>query len=1013
MGEKLSKYKNPENDANQNVNDESTHRSRTKKKRRKNKSKISLSFLQKKTSADAGSSDENASILSRINKKKVLIAAICAFLVICLAGIIYAAVVIITAPDIETDNIYSMLSQSSILYDDNNEIIDTAFSDQNRTIVEISEIPEHVQYAFIALEDKTFEKHNGFNIIRIFGAIKDAVFNGGRISGTSTITQQLSRNLYLQDEMYTRSLGRKIKEAYYAVKLERELSKDEILEAYLNTIYFGSGYGVQTASQAYFSKDISDVTIAEAAALAAMPQAPTDYALVYAVDATEVNDDTPNLILKTGTTAYLWNDTCKDRMATCLYLMHDQGYITDEEYEEASKVEIKDIVNPNLDALNSFSNYFADYVIETVIQDLEEEAGFSHEKAVNMVYNGGIQIYTTLDSQAQGVIEEEFTYKSNFPTAVPKYYDDNGNILDEYGNVLLYDYDNYFDSQGRFGLSSSEYKKNDDGTLTIYTGKRLNIYDTTVNDTTDYSVEFKNMYMYDDSDILYSISGGYINIPQEYKSRDSKDNLVISAKFFKDYPSFFTEEDGKLYTKEYTLNPQTAQPQGAMTIIDNKTGQIKAMIGGRNTSGRMLFNRATVPQQPGSSIKPLAVYAPALQKSFELQASGKTFSFTNTGFDKQGDKGWGTYLTTASMVDDEPTFIEGRQWPSNSYSGYAGLYTFRQALQKSVNVCAVKILAQVGVNYSADLLEDFGITTVNDSDLNLAALGLGGMSEGTTTLEMASAYSTFVNNGVHKDYSCYTKVTTRNGDLLLEPKVEETKVLDSGVAWIMTDVLRSVVSEGIAGSASISGVSVGGKTGTTDDQFDIWFCGFTPTYSAALWIGNDVNIPLSNYSDGAARLWSRIMSQIDGAYGGSYSSAPSNVVSAKIDTKSGLLATEASGSNVRTEYFTSGTQPTESDTAHKTVQICKDTGYLATPSCSNVETKSGITRPYIPNNKVGDISNELPHYYCNAHNPDPSTYPAEPGKTVTIVTKPALPPEQPSDDDVVDDSDDDDDNDDD
>lgn len=1026
MGEKLSKYKNPENGVNKNVNDEPTHRSRTKKRRSKNKSNSSLSFLKKKTSADAGSGEDQASFLSRIDKKKVLIAAICAFLVICLAGIIYAAAVIITAPDIETDNIYSLLSQSSVLYDDDNEIIDTAFSDQNRTIVEISDIPEHVQYAFIALEDKTFEKHNGFNIIRIFGAIKDAVFNGGRISGTSTITQQLSRNLYLQDEMTTRSLGRKIKEAYYAVQLEHELTKDEILEAYLNTIYFGSGYGVQTASQAYFSKDINDVTIAEAAALAAMPQAPTDYALVYAVDATEVNDDTPNLIFKTGTTAYLWNDTCKDRMATCLYLMHDQGYITDEEYEEASKVEIKDIVNPNLEALSSFSNYFADYVIETVIQDLQDEAGYSYEKATDLLYNGGIQIYTTLDSQAQGVIETEFASKSNFPIAVPQYYDNDGNILDENGNVLLYDYDNYFDSHGRFVLSSSEYKKNDDGSLTIYAGKRLNIYDTTVNDQTDYSVEFKNMYMYDDSDILYSISGGYVNIPQPYKSRDSKDNLVISADFFDDYPNFFTEEDGKLYTKEYTLNAQTAQPQGAMTIIDNKTGQIKAMIGGRNTSGRMLFNRATVPQQPGSSIKPLAVYAPALQKSYELEKSGKKFNFTETGFDKQGAEGWGSYLTTASMVDDEPTFIEGRQWPSNSYSGYAGLYTFRRALQQSVNVCAVKILAQVGVNYSADLLEDFGITTVNDSDLNLAALGLGGMSEGTTTLEMASAYSTFVNNGVRKEYSCYTKVTTKNGDILLEPKVEETEVLDSGVAWIMTDVLKSVVSEGIAGSASISGVSVGGKTGTTDDQFDIWFCGFTPTYSAALWIGNDVNIPLSNYSDGAARLWSRIMSQIEGAYGGSYSSKPSNVTSVKIDTKSGLLATENSGSNVRTEYFTTGTQPTEKDTAHKTVKICKDTGYLATPSCSNVQSKSGILRPYIPNKKVGDIKSELPHYYCNAHNPDPSEYPAEPGKAITIVTKPTLPPSQsnddgnddsndsdgsdgPDDDDNVDDSDDDDD----
>ncbi len=262
----MSSFKDSNNDVNKNANEE-TYRSRT---RSKNKNKTKIKRSEKFASKEAGSATK-AIDFSNINKKKVLIALICAFLAVCLAGLIYVATVIITAPEIETDNIYGMLSQSSLLYDDDGEIMDTAFSDQNRTIVEINQIPDHVQYAFIALEDKTFETHNGFNIIRIFGAIKDAVFNGGHVSGTSTITQQLARNLYLQEEMFKRDMGRKIREAYYAVQLEKELTKPEILEAYLNTIYFGSGYGVQTASQAYFSKDISEVTIAEAAALAAMP----------------------------------------------------------------------------------------------------------------------------------------------------------------------------------------------------------------------------------------------------------------------------------------------------------------------------------------------------------------------------------------------------------------------------------------------------------------------------------------------------------------------------------------------------------------------------------------------------------------------------------------------------------------------------------------------------------------------------------------------------------------------
>lgn len=999
----MSNYKDPK-DSNQPKNDETIHRSRTKNK--KSKSGLSGKFSSKsrkkrsEKSAEAAAAASGEVAVKKTDKKKVLKIILCVILALALIGIIYVAAVIITAPKIETDNIYSMLSQSSVLYDDEENIIDTAYGDQNRTIVEIDQIPEHVQNAFIALEDKTFRTHSGFNIIRIFGAIKDSIFGGGQIGGTSTITQQLARNLYLGDEMYERSINRKIKEAYYSVILESKLNKDQILEAYLNTISFGCGNGIQTAAQAYFSKDVDELTIAEAAALAAMPQRPSDFALVVTVSSSEVTEETPNLIMKSGDYAYLWNDSCKERMSTCLMLMHEQGYITDEEYEEAKAVEIKDIVNPNLDALNTVSNYFADYVIEDVINDLQEQNGYSEKEATDLVYNGGLQIYTTMDSQAQSVIESEFNNAANFPKSSGYSKDGSGNILDDNGNPILYPYSSYIDGDGRFALAADEYKINDDGSMTVYTGKRLNIYTTTVQGTTDYSVEFKKMYVIEDG-TLYVINGGYINIPQGYKSRDNDDNLVISAQFFEDYPNFFEESDGKMYTSEFTLNQKVIQPQAAMTIIDNATGQIKAMIGGRNTSGRKLFNRATSPRQPGSSLKPISVYAAALQKSFDLQAAGNTFSFTDNGFDQQGADLWGTYLTAASIVDDEPTTINGKVWPKNSYSGYHGLYTFRTALQQSVNVCAVKILSQVGTDYSADIVEKFGISTLEregaTNDLNLSALGMGGMSEGASTLEMASAYTTFVNEGVHKSYSSYTKVTTRTGDLLLEPETEETKALDAGVAWIMRDVLLSVVSQGIGSPAAVSGVSVGGKTGTTDDRYDIWFCGFTPTYSAALWIGNDVNMSLSSYSNSAARLWGKIIGQIDGAKGGSYSAMPGNVTSAAIDTKSGLLATDASGSDVRTEYFTTGTQPTASDTVHQTVNVCNTTGYLATPSCTDVSSQSGIMRPYIPNSKVGDIGSELPHYYCNAHNPDPDSYPVEPGKDVTIVKEPVAPP--PKDDD--------------
>lgn len=964
---------------------------------------------QSTQTASAASGDDNGQKHKKkkkhkLNKKQFLKFLVCIFLAMALLCMTYVGVIIMKAPKIETDNIYSLLSQSSVLYDDKGEIIDNVFADQNRTIVEINQIPENVQNAFIALEDKTFKTHHGFNIVRIFGAIKDALLGGGSISGTSTITQQLARNLYLTDTMQERSLSRKITEAYYAVILEKNLSKSEILEAYLNTVNFGSGYGVQTAAQAYFSKDIEDVTLFEAAALAAMPQLPTTYALVKQVSVDSITEDTDNLIKKNGDYAYVWNDTAASRIKLCLKLMLEQGYISQADYDEAVQTEIKDVVNPNADALNDVSNYFADYVITQVIQDLQDQLGYDHQKAQQMVYNGGLQIYTTMDSQAQSVIEKEYKKDDNFPQPIGYSKDSKGNIRSKSGGTLLYAYSNYIESDGTFKLRSSEYQWNDDGSLTIFAGKRLAIYNTTVGGKTDYSVELKSMYSIKNGK-FYSIPGGYINIPQSYKSRDKDNNLVVSAQFFKDYPDFFEKDGKKLSTKDFSLRQKVIQPQSAMTIVDNKTGAIKAMIGGRKTTGRMLFNRATATRQPGSSIKPVAVYAPALQRSFDLQAAGETFPLVDNGFDQQGTNLWGDYITTASIVDDEPTRINGKYWPVNSYRSYRGLYTFRTALQQSVNVCAVKILAQVGVDYAFDIAERFGLTTLvkkgDSNDLNLAALGMGGLTKGVSTLEMASAYSVFVNDGKLKSSTCYTKVTNKAGDMILEPQTTESDVLDAGVAWIMRNVLQTVVSEGIGSYARVSGANVGGKTGTTSDSYDIWFDGFTANYSASIWIGTDVNIKLSSMSPKAATLWGKIMGQIDGAKGGTYSKRPGNVVSAAIDTKSGMLAVEG-GSATRTEYFTSGTQPKEGGTLKQTVAICDESGELATPSCGSTHSETGIMRPYIPNKKVRDYANELPHYYCHLHNPNPEVYPANPKKDVTIVEE----PEQPPDPGIIDDPDD-------
>ena len=686
-----------------------------------------------------------------------------------------AVITAIRVGGINQESLYANIERSSILYDINGTEIDTLHYTEDRTIVPVGEMPDDLKNAFIAIEDKTFYKHHGFNWRRMFGAVLAKITGrSAAISGTSTITQQLARNAYLAEIKSRRSISRKLSEMFIAWRLEHKLTKDQILEAYLNTIYLGYGnYGVSAAARTYFSKDVSDLTLAECAALAALPQAPDSYALItedpegneeiekinyYSLDEikdeeteTETEDnyyysstDTENE--ESEGTGYYANDISKDRRDLVLELMADQGYISSSDAEGA-EVDIIDILSPSFEEKESAYTYFTDYVAGVVINDLMDKYKMSEEDAQRMVYTSGLQIHTTLRSDLQNAIYEEFQDDSNFPPAV----------------------------------------------------------------------------------------------------------------------------DG-------------SKVQASMVVTEVGTGYISGFVGGRDAEGSNLFNRAISPRQPGSSIKPLAVYGAALQRSFDYAAKNQTFQFTDYGFDNQGTKYWGDYITASSVVVDEPLKINGEEWPQNFSKSYSGRNSLRTALQQSINTCAVKILWQVGLDYSIEMLEKYGLTTletdtsVKANDVNPAALGLGAMTYGVTPLEMSLAYAAFPNGGRVNTAVCYTKVNDSNGKELLEGESKSTKVLDEGVAWIMTDLLKSVVSRGIAGNAAISGVEVGGKTGTTNDTFDVWFDGFTPDYAAALWIGTDLNVEMLGSSAQAAALWSKIMRQVSDIRDGQYLEMPSNVV---------------------------------------------------------------------------------------------------------------------------------------
>lgn len=944
----------------------------------------------------------------KINIKQLLKLAVCVFLAVCLGVGIYAGVIISKAPEIDPDNIYSMLAQSSVLYDSEGNVISMVGSSyENRSIIEYADLPENLCNAFIAIEDKTFWTHHGFNIIRIFGAIKEAVFEGGHIGGTSTITQQLARNVFLTDVMSDRSISRKIAEAYYSVKIEDKLSKEKIIEAYLNTIDLGFGsHGVQAAAQAYFSKDADELDLIECASLAALPKAPSKYALIKRLNPEDVDPENDVIIYESADYTYVYNgDISENRRLQTLNNMVDQGLITQEECDAAKAENLLEHLRPNMSSLTEISSYFADYTVEEVIKDLMADRNIDYSEAYEIVYNSGLQIHTTMNSDIQKVLEQEYSDPANFPSVARVKKDGAGNVVSSGGKILLYDYGNIISGDGNFYLANDEYEWMSDGSLKLLKGKRLNFYKTQVNGESDVSIEFKNMYIVEDG-VFYSIGGGNILIPQGFKKKNDDGDCIIDSSFFKDDQQYIKSSNGKtgLYvdSKHYTIKQKVIQPQSAMVITDYKTGQVQAMVGGRNTVGRLLFNRATATRQPGSSIKPICVYGAALQKSVDTMNGGSTPVFET--YDNNGNSVanlYGTYMTAASVIDDAPMIVDGKRWPKNWYSGYRGLYTLRTAVEQSVNVCAVKVFLQVGAEYAADYAKGFGLTHIvekgENNDMNPAALALGGMTNGESPLEMASAYGTYANGGLYMSPICYTTVTNKRGEIILENSVYSKQACDEGVAFIMTDILRTTVSNGIAGRAAIGSQPVAGKTGTTSDNYDAWFVGFTPQYSAACWIGNDINIELSEGSAAAAKLWSKVMKRaLEGVPAGSFKSQPADVISVSIDTKSGKLPTAESSydyrGTVRSEYFIKGTEPTTHDDVHTYVQICNDTGLLATPYCTNTSWKFGVRRPYLVSPDVGDLEYEVPHYYCPVHNPDPSKYPtADSGYDPTGAYTPAMP----------------------
>ena len=781
-----------------------------------------------------------------------------AVLVFCLFFGIYKGILSNT-PDISEVNIMPN-GYATFVYDcDGNQIQKLNSAEGNRESVGIESIPLDMQHAIVAIEDSRFYKHNGVDPIGMIRAAAVAVSTGfSRTEGASTITQQLLKNNVFTDwttEGRIQSIVRKIQEQQLAVELEASLTqagydaKSVILENYLNTVNFGSGaYGIQSAAKTYFGKNCSELTLSECAVLAAIPQNPTK-----------------------------WNprnhpDFNAERRATVLSYMLEQGYITEDAYNEAlADTTVYDRIAEQSEKTSVVTpySYFIDEVISQVKQDLMDELGYTEVQAVNAVYSGGLRIYTTQDSNIQSIMEEEFANDENFPGEL---------------TVAL------------------------DWALTVDTedGERIN-----------YSREMMQKYyrQFDpDFDLLFSSAEEAQTFVDQYKAYVVGPNDTIVAERI----SF------------------SNQPEACMTIIDQTTGYVKGIVGGRGTkSASLTLNRATDSyRQPGSTFKILSTYGPALEM--------------NT-------------ITLATKVDDEEYNYSDGTPVHNSDDTYHGNVSIREAITYSYNVVAVKILTAITPQAGFDYLMRMGFTQLID-DTNwdvIQPLALGGVTNGVSNLELCAAYAMIANGGTYIEPTFYTKVTDQNGNVLLDKTPETHTVFHASTAYLLTSAMMDVVSNGTGMEFAIDGMTLAGKTGTTTSYRDLVFAGFTPYYTAAIWAGSDVSVELpEEYRNFHKTLWTKIMTRIHEGLENKTFEAPETVQSALICSVSGLLA--GKGCPTTTEYFSTTNMPTTRCKAHEpTPTPTPKPTATPTPTGSVTPTPStSVTPTEIPTSDPEDESGD-------------------------------------------------------
>lgn len=424
-----------------------------------------------------------------------------------------------------------------------------------------------------------------------------------------------------------------------------------------------------------------------------------------------------------------------------------------------------------------------------------------------------------------------------------------------------------------------------------------------------------------------------------YATMDPKVQNSIDT-VYKNEKYFYTDKKGRYM-------------QSAMVVIDQATGNVVGLTGGAgDKKGDLSLNRATQStRQPGSSFKPIAAYGPA----FEL---GK--AYPGMGLD-----------------DSQKTF--GSWTPKNYYAGFNGYVSARDAIKLSMNLPAIAALQLGGIDYSYNFAKSLGITSLDERDKNLSSLALGGLTYGVSVYDMAGAYATYANGGIYTKPKLYSKVVDGKGKEVLVASKDFKRVMKDSTAFLITDCLKTVVDSGTGTYAKLGNTAAAGKTGNTNDDYDEWFAGFSPYYTAVVWNGFDTPDTIGRgYPYPCIKIWKDVMSEIHKGKEAKQFTVPSSVVKAEVCTVSGLAATDAcrqyGQGKVIQEYFAVGTVPTKTCDIHKLVEVCEVTGKIATEYCPK-KTVSFITRNFVPNVKPADWKYMAPTETCDQHTTAPVVVP--------------------------------------